>query len=85
VNTVYFWNSLLQGFREIRRVLAPEGRLVVGFLPKEWMDPMALPADIFTSRTVEDLLCAVEEAGLRNVRIQRPETTTSWATLVASG
>src|SRR4029077_9724168 len=35
VNTVYFWSSLDGGFTEIHRVLAPGGRVVVGFLPKE--------------------------------------------------
>ncbi|HET9537694.1 MAG TPA: methyltransferase domain-containing protein [Mesorhizobium sp.] len=34
VNTVYFWSSLDAGFAEIRRVLAPCGRVVIGFLPK---------------------------------------------------
>src|SRR5436190_12058598 len=55
VNTVYFWNSLDAGFAEIHRVLSPGGRVVVGFLPKERMDRMGMPKDIFTSRAPEDV------------------------------
>ena len=36
VNTIYFWHSLDKGFAEIHRVLTPGGRLVIGFLPKNW-------------------------------------------------
>src|SRR6266699_3631863 len=42
VNTIYFWKSLDAGFAEIYRVLAPGGRAVVGFLPKNWMDRVRL-------------------------------------------
>ncbi len=50
VNTVYFWSSLETGFAEIYRVLKPRGRIAVGFLPKERMDRMGMPEDIFTTR-----------------------------------
>jgi len=50
VNTIYFWKSLEAGFAEIRRVLSPDGRLVVGFLPKDRMTRLGVPKDIFTLR-----------------------------------
>ena len=83
VNTVYFWKSLDKGFAELFRVLAPGGRLVVGFLPKQWMDPMGFPADIFTSRTAEEVTGALSRAGFRRVRIERPEAATPWMAVVA--
>jgi arsenite methyltransferase len=85
VNTVYFWNSLRQGFQEIHRVLAPRGLVVVGFLPKEWMDRMGLPGNIFTSRTLEEITEAMETAGLQRVRIEKPAASTAWVAVVGSG
>jgi arsenite methyltransferase len=83
VNTVYFWRSLDAGFAQIHRVLAPGGRLALGFLPKEWMDRMGHPADIFTPRTSEELVAALAHAGFRRVRVERPEPATKWGVIVA--
>lgn len=83
VNTVYFWPSLDAGFAEIRRVLSPGGRLVVGFLPKEWMDPMGFPADIFTSRTADDVVAALTRTAFTDVKIERPQPATRWNVVTA--
>jgi len=84
VNTVYFWESLDLGFRELYRVLAPEGKIVVGFLPKEWMDRMGMPTDIFTTRTIEEVVAATEKAGFIDVRSDKPQTGTAWVAITAS-
>jgi ubiquinone/menaquinone biosynthesis C-methylase UbiE len=84
VNTVYFWTSLDAAFAEIYRVLSRGGRVVVGFLPKEWMDRMAMPADIFTSRAPGDVITALTNAGFQGVRVERPERTTPWNVIVAT-
>ena len=84
VNTVYFWTSLDAGFSEIHRVLSPGGLLVVGFLPKESMDRLDFPADIFTSRAPEDLIAALGRHGFANARIERPDPSTRWNVVVAS-
>ena len=84
VNTVYFWPSLEAGFIEIHRVLGPDGRLVVGFLPKEWMDRKSFPSDIFTSRAPADVMAALTRAGFRDVRVERPEPSTRWNVVVAT-
>ena len=84
VNTVYFWTSLDAGFAEIHRVLMPDGRLAVGFLPKDHMDRMGMPMDIFTSRTPDDVIAALTKAGFEGVRIERPEPTTAWNVIVAT-
>jgi arsenite methyltransferase len=84
VNTVYFWRSLDAGFSEIHRVLSPGGRLVVGLLPKEWMDKMGHPTDIFTTRTSDEVVAAISKCGFHDVRVERPEPTTRWNVVVAT-
>ena len=84
VNTVYFWKSLSQGFAEIARVLAPGGRSVIGFLPKQFMDNMNNPKDIFTSRAPEDVMDAMRMAGFTDVSAERPSPATKWMVVVAT-
>jgi arsenite methyltransferase len=84
VNTVYFWTSLDAGFAEIHRVLKPRGRVVVGFLPKERMDRMGMPEDIFTTRAPRDVIEALTKAGFCDARVERPEPKTPWNVIVAA-
>ncbi len=84
VNTVYFWTSLEAGFAEIYRVLKSGGRAIVGFLPKEKMDRMGMPSDIFTTRAPGDVVVAMRQAGFHNIRIERPTPETAWNVLVAT-
>jgi ubiquinone/menaquinone biosynthesis C-methylase UbiE len=78
VNTVYFWTSLDAGFAGIHRVLKRGGRVVVGFLPKERMERMGMPADIFTTRAPRDVIEALTKAGFCDARVERPEPKTPW-------
>ena len=84
VNTVYFWSSLEEGFAEIYRVLKPRGRVAVGFLPKERMDRMGMPEDIFTGRAPLEVVGALTRAKFRDVLIARPEAHTPWNVVVAT-
>jgi arsenite methyltransferase len=84
VNTIYFWNSLEAGFAEIHRVLSPGGRAVIGFLPKDHMDRMGMPPDIFTTRAPDEVLAALERAGFSEIRIERPTPSTPWNVIVAT-
>ena len=84
VNTIYFWRSLEAGFAEIHRVLAPGGRVVIGFLPKQWMDRLGHPPDIFTSRSSDEVVAGLTGSGFKQVHVERPEPTTRWNVIVAT-
>lgn len=81
VHTVYFWNSLDQGFREFYRSLQPGGVLAVGFLPKTEMDRMGMPGDLFTSRDPTSVGSAAAAAGFK-VDIRRPKSSDQWVVLL---
>ncbi len=84
VNTIYFWRSLEAGFSEIHRVLSPGGRVVVGFVPKERMDRMKMPADIFTSRSPEDVIAAMRSVGFADARFEPPQQSAPWYAAIAT-
>lgn len=81
VHTVYFWQSLDRGFRELHRCLQPGGLLAVGFVPKARMDRMGMPGDLFTARDPDVLRAAAVEAGF-DVDTRRPEGSAPWMALL---
>lgn len=84
VNTVYFWRSLDAGFAEIRRIMKPGARLVVGFASKEKLESMGVPRDVFTPRSSQELIDAVARAGFADVKVEHPRPESPWGALIAT-
>ena len=70
VNTVYFWPDLGAAFAEVRRVLAPGGRLVVAIRDMKVMQ--RLDATVFTLRSPDELAAALRDAGFTTADVETP-------------
>ena len=62
VNTTYFWPDLGAGLSELRRVLRPRGRLVVGFVSPEDIVRDGLDRHGFARHSPEELTLALRAA-----------------------
>jgi ubiquinone/menaquinone biosynthesis C-methylase UbiE len=70
VNTVYFWPDLGAALGEVRRVLAPDGRIVVAIRDMAVMQ--RLDPAVFTLRSPDEVAAALRGAGFAEVEVQTP-------------
>jgi SAM-dependent methyltransferase len=68
-HTVYFWPDLAQIARELRRVLKPHGRLVLGFGDIDAMR-RKFPESVYTLRSADQIREALRGAGFADVRLE---------------
>ena len=74
INSLYFWIEPLEAFRELRRVIKPNGMLILTFLPTErWEGAPEGTVDFkpYSSVEVQTLLA---QAGFRTIRIEADPT-----------
>ena len=70
VNTVYFWPDLRAAFGELRRVLAPGGRLIVAIRDITVMQ--RLDPTVFTLRSAQEVAAALRDVGFTEVEAETP-------------
>jgi ubiquinone/menaquinone biosynthesis C-methylase UbiE len=71
VQTIYFWPDPAAGLREIRRVLRPEGRLLLATATKEEMDKRSWTRHGFRKFAEEELAELLGTAGFADVTVER--------------
>jgi ubiquinone/menaquinone biosynthesis C-methylase UbiE len=65
VNTIYFWENPTMILDEIKRVLKPQGQLLIAIRPKAIMEQYAFTQYGFTMYTKEDLCTLLTENGFK--------------------
>lgn len=70
-NTVYFWRDIGDGLREIRRVLAPGGRLALGISESDEQRRLGFAREGYLVIRPEELAAKVAGAGFDDVRLGR--------------
>lgn len=70
VNTVYFWPDLGAAMTELRRVLAPDGRVVLAIRDMKVMQQ--LDDSVFTLRSPQELVTVLEAAGFKDAKVETP-------------
>lgn len=70
-NTIYFWADLPSAFARLRRVLAPGGRLVLGFSGQEKLDRYgAVTQQGFAKYSDAEVISALRDAGFDQVVVR---------------
>jgi ubiquinone/menaquinone biosynthesis C-methylase UbiE len=70
VNTLYFWRDRERVVSEIRRVLAPGGKLTLGYRPPEVLRKLSISRHGFQLVEEDELLRLLDQAGLEVVALE---------------
>ena len=68
VNTLYFWPDLTAGLRELYRVLANDGKLVLGFASPEALNRQGYHEQGFQLYPPQQLIAELQRAGFSHVQ-----------------
>ena len=71
VNTIYFWDDLLVGLREIKRVIKSNGRLVIGIRSADKMKDFPVTQHNFKLYTPEEVRNLLVGSGFNQISTDR--------------
>jgi ubiquinone/menaquinone biosynthesis C-methylase UbiE len=85
IHSLYFWPSIDGGLREIHRVLAQEGRLVISVRMRSEHAGVFEPSRYGLIDTqIEEIIAALGQVGFRDVTIQRREIRREMMTAITA-
>ena len=69
VNTIYFWENQTQVLAEFKRVLKPNGKLIIGIRPKNEMETYPMTKYGFNMFTEEEVVNLLKANGLKTTQV----------------
>jgi len=66
INILYFWKQPERYFREMWRVLKPQGKIVIGFRDAQQMSRLNFNEEIFTTYSQQGVVTLLKDAGFAN-------------------
>lgn len=69
-NTIYFWGDPVAAAVELHRVIAPGGRLVIGFAPRQTLERLPVTEHGFAMYEADEVRALLLEAGFDDVSIK---------------
>lgn len=68
INVIYFWDKPSADLSEIRRVLKPDGKLLIGYRPRHTVEHLEFTKQNFTLYEPDELHALLKESGFGMVR-----------------
>ncbi|HYF02304.1 MAG TPA: class I SAM-dependent methyltransferase [Patescibacteria group bacterium] len=76
LNTLYFWRDADAQIEELKRVLKPNGKMLIGFRPKHIVEALPFTKEGFTTYTQEDVRRLLETHGFAVLKEELRESMT---------
>ena len=70
INTIYFWNDIVQGLSEVYRTLHPSGTFYNVVYSKKWLQRLSYTKSVFNFYEIDDYIRYGMEVGFKDVQIK---------------
>jgi ubiquinone/menaquinone biosynthesis C-methylase UbiE len=85
INTIYFWQDTVQGFREIRRALKPGGLAVIALRSRANMERVSFTQHGFRLFSPPEVPLLMQQAGFTDVELTHERQGTRFDEVLVSG